>query len=495
MKTEMKTRILTYLPTLISCLLLAACSQNVHIDRHTSCRPPISPDYTEVTLPPNMAPPCFSLPDSCHASRLRAIYRAGDEETTVTTRNGQIAISPSKWKRLVDAASTITVRLQAQRGDKWEEYAPFNLYIAKEKIDPYIAYRLIEPGYETWNEMGIYQRCLENYEETAILTNKMTGYGCMNCHSFCGQNPEKMLFHLRSDYGGTYIIEEGQIKKLNTKTPQTISALVYPSWHPSGNFVAFSVNDTKQMFHTTDPNRVEVMDYASDVVIYDVKRKQIVSSPLLSSATAFETFPTFSPDGRTLYFCSADSVSIPGKYDQVKYSLCSIGFDADTRSFGSKADTLYNARRAGKSVSFPRVSPDGKFLMFTLSAYGNFSIWHKDADLYLAHLHTNQIRPLSALNSNDVESYHSWSSNSHWVVFSSRRTDGLYTRPFIAYIDEEGKAHKPLLLPQKEKDHYTFLMKSYNIPEFISGKVNTSAYDISRTARKEKGTDITYSLQ
>lgn len=97
----MKTRILTYLPTLISCLLLAACSQNVHIDRHTSCRPPISPDYTEVTLPPNMAPPCFSLPDSCHASRLRAIYRAGDEETTVTTRNGQIAISPSKWKRLV----------------------------------------------------------------------------------------------------------------------------------------------------------------------------------------------------------------------------------------------------------------------------------------------------------------------------------------------------------------------------------------------------------
>lgn len=121
----MKTRILTYLPTLISCLLLAACSQNVHIDRHTSCRPPISPDYTEVTLPPNMAPPCFSLPDSCHASRLRAIYRAGDEETTVTTRNGQIAISPSKWKRLVDAASTITVRLQAQRGDKMGRIRPF----------------------------------------------------------------------------------------------------------------------------------------------------------------------------------------------------------------------------------------------------------------------------------------------------------------------------------------------------------------------------------
>lgn len=102
-----------------------------------------------------------------------------------------------------------------------------------------------------------------------------------------------------------------------------------------------------------------------------------------------------------------------------------------------------------KASLSPAYRPTGKFLMFTLSAYGNFSIWHKDADLYLAHLHTNQIRPLSALNSNDVESYHSWSSNSHWVVFSSRRTDGLYTRPFIAYIDEEGKAHKPFLAAAK----------------------------------------------
>lgn len=486
-------RTLKYLSVLIGCLLLAACSQDIQIDRHIGYQPPILPDYTEVTLPPNIAPPCFTMPDSCHVSDLRAIYQSGHEDILIMARNGQVVVSPSQWKRLVEASSSITVRLQARRGDKWEEYAPFHLYIAKEKIDPYIAYRLIEPGYETWNEMGIYQRCLENYEETAIITNKMTGYGCMNCHSFCQQNPDKMLFHLRSDYGGTYFIEEGQIKKLNTKTPQTISALVYPSWHPSGDFVAFSVNNTKQMFHTTDRNRVEVMDYASDVVVYDVKRERVISSPLLSSATAFETFPTFSPDGKVLYFCSADSVNIPNEYNQVRYSLCSISYDVATCSFGNQVDTLYNARQEMKSVSFPRVSPDGKFLMFTLSAYGNFSIWHKDADLYLADLQTNKIQPISALNSDDVESYHSWSSNARWVIFSSRRIDGLYTRPFIAYIDEKGEACKPFLLPQKEKDYYTFLMKSYNIPEFISGKVKTSAYSISQVAKREKGTDITYS--
>lgn len=488
----MKT--LRRLLTAIGCSLLASCSQDIRIDLRHDCLPPISPDYTEVTLPPNIAPLCFGIPDSCGFSDIRALFESGSEKVEVSARNGQIAVSPSKWRRLLKASSSVSVRLQGKREGKWEEYAPFNLYIAKEETDPYIAYRLIEPGYEIWNEMGIYQRCLENYEETAVITNKMTGYGCMNCHSFCRQNPKKMLFHLRADHAGTYMIEEeGKIKKLNTKTPQTISALVYPSWHPSGDFVAFSVNTTKQMFHTTDRNRVEVMDYASDVVVYDVKREQIVSSLLLSSATAFETFPTFSPDGKRLYFCSADSLSIPDRYDQVRYSLCSIGYDANTRSFGNRVDTLYNARKEGKSVSFPRISPDGKYLMFTLSAYGNFSIWHKDADLYLADLRTEEIRPLSELNSNDVESYHSWSSNSRWVVFSSRRMDGLYTRPFIAHIDETGKASKPFLLPQKEKDHYTFLMKSYNVPEFISGKVETSAYAISQVAKREKGTDITYS--
>ncbi|WP_280744315.1 MULTISPECIES: hypothetical protein [unclassified Parabacteroides] len=488
-------RILRYISLLISCLLWVGCSKDVQIERHIGQLPPIWPDYTEVTLPPNIAPPSFSMPDSCQVSELRAICKAGNEEILIKARNGQISISPSQWKKLVSTSSPISVCLQARRGGKWEEYVPFHLYIAEEKIDPYIAYRLIEPGYETWNEMGIYQRCLENYEETAIITNKMTGYGCMNCHSFCQQNPDKMLFHLRSDYGGTYLIQEGQIQKLNTKTPQTISALVYPSWHPSGDFVAFSVNDTKQMFHTTDRNRVEVMDYKSDVVVYDVKREQIVSSPLLSSATAFETFPTFSPDGKTLYFCSADSVDIPAQYDQVRYSLCAINYDASTRSFGNRVDTLYNACQEGKSVSFPRVSPDGKFLMFTLSAYGNFSIWHKDADLYLTNLQTSETQPLSVLNSDDVDSYHSWSSNSRWVVFSSRRIDGLYTRPFIAYVDEAGKAHKPFLLLQKKTDYYDFLMKSYNIPEFISGKVNASAYEISRIAKEERGTDITYSPQ
>ena len=182
-----------------------------------------------------------------------------------------------------------------------------------------------------WNEMGIYQRNLENFEETAILNNTQTDRNCMNCHSFCMQNPEQMQLHIRAKHAGTLLMNEGTITKLDTKTEQTMSALVYPYWHPSGKFIAYSVNDTKQLFHTNHLNRIEVMDLASDVVVYDVEKNEIVTAPQLFGKEVFETFPSFSPDGKTLYFCAARQQKMPDDTDKLKYHLCSISFDAETR--------------------------------------------------------------------------------------------------------------------------------------------------------------------
>jgi dipeptidyl aminopeptidase/acylaminoacyl peptidase len=340
--------------------------------------------------------------------------------------------------------------------------------------------------------MGIYQRNLENYTQSPVIENKMTDNNCMNCHSFCMQNPEKMLFHIRGSLASTILLDGDKIERLNTKTTQTMSALVYPSWHPGGRYIAFSVNDTKQAYHMNARNRVEVFDYKSDVVVYDTEKHEIITTPLLFSEGRMETFPSFSPDGKTLYFCTADTCKMPDEFAEVKYSLCSIAFDPETRRFGTHADTLFQAEENGMSASFPRVSPDGNYLLYTKAAYGNFSIWHKDADLWLIALASGKHSPLEAANSPDVESYHSWSSNSRWVVFSSRRLDGLYTRLYITYMDADGQAGKPFLVPQKKVGFYHELMKSYNIPEFITGKVKEQGYRIGRTAKKEKGIDVSF---
>lgn len=456
--------------------------------------PPLQPDILGVTLPRNIAPLRFQLPDSCGLSDIQAVFYTSDQKQIVWHRSGEVAIAIDDWQRLIQGQDSILVKVQGKKAGQWVEYDAFPLYLSNDSIDPYLSYRLIEPGYEVWGKMGIYQRQLASYDESPILENTSTQGGCMNCHTYRQHDPDQMLFHLRAHCGGTYILNHGKVEKLNTKTAQTLSALVYPAWHPSGRYVAFSTNLTKQAFHSTDRNRIEVFDTNSDIVIYDVENHLIFSNPALKSEGAFETFPSFSPDGRMLYFCSADSVNVMQHYDSVHYSLCRVSFDADApvgQQIGTQVDTLYNARLSGGSVSFPRVSPNGDFLIFTLSGYGNFSIWHKDADLYRLRLSDDSIVPLSLLNTPDVESFHSWSSNGRWLVFSSRREDGLYTRPFITHIDANGVATKPFPLPQSDLRHDARLMKSYNLPEFMKGPVSLPS-NFADQAANDAGIDVKF---
>lgn len=475
--------------TLIFSLAVAGCSSpSVPDADSTGSLPEIFPDYIGSTLPPNLAPLRFR-PAGDDIEGMMAVFKAGSDSVVVGETDGAIAIDAKEWGRLVKEADEVDVTLYTCRNGQWLKYNPFPLFISSDEIDPYIAYRKIEPGYETWNEMGIYQRCLETYDEAPIFTNRSTDHGCINCHSFCSQDPDMMLFHLRVNYPGTYILKDGTVERLNTTTPETTSALVYPSWHPDGRYVAFSTNSTSQMFHTSDPNRIEVMDSESDVVVYDTDTHEILICPYLASKASFETFPTFSPDGLTLYFSTADSVAIPDEYDNARYRICSISFDPSSRSFADKVDTVFDAAAIGKSALMPRVSPDGKRLMFTLTDYGNFPIWHREADLCMIDLASGGVRRLNKLNSPETESYHSWSSNGRWVVFASRRLDGLYTCPFIAHIDEEGHASKPVLLPQEDIDHYQMEMKSYNVPEFIKGRVGFTSAELSQAARSE-ATDV-----
>ena len=478
---------------LIVCLcILSAC--RLQISGNFGSQPDIFPDYRDVMVPVNIAPMNFEML-SDKGLGWRVVIRGVSDSLIIRSDDGLISFRMGQWRRLLqeNAGGQLSVEVLEKREDGWYAYLPFNVHISEDEIDPYIAYRLIPPGYSLWREMSIRQRNLETFREKTIYSNTQGKGNCVNCHSFCDRDPDRMLFHMRAELAGTYIFRDGMQEKLDTKTDQTISALVYPYWHPSGKFVTFSVNRTNQLLHMTDPNRIEVFDEASDVTVYDIDNHQIVTSDLLSSESSFETFPTFSPDGRSLYFCSSKAVEpMPERYKDVRYSLCRIAFDPETCSFGSKVDTLYNAETLGGSVSFPRISPDGRHLVFTLSGYGNFSIWHKDADLYLADLQAGTVKPMTALNSDDVESYHSWSSDSRWMVFSSRRDDGHYTKPYISYVDAEGNAHKPFLLPQKDpKKYYGMLMFSYNIPEFVGDRVDLDGREIVKLAKTE-GTKTGY---
>lgn len=274
---------------------------------------------------------------------------------------------------------------------------------------------------------------------------------------------------MRAAHGGTVIYQNGRLEKVNTKTQQTISAGVYPAWHPNGKMIAFSNNHIIQTFHSIPSKKIEVIDTLSDIMVYNTQNQQVSNCLAIASADRLETFPWWSSDGKFLYYCSAKAFS-PKDYQNIRYDLLRIAFDEQHCSFG-KVDTVVKASALGKSISFPRISPDGKYLLFCMSNYGNFSIWHRESDLYLLDLSTNQLTKPD-INSLQTESYHTWSSTGRWIVFSSRRIDGLYTRPYFSYFDRNGKAHKPFLLPQKKAFFYDTFLKSYNIPELVTTKVD-----------------------
>ena len=482
-------RVSSCLFALTSCLLFTACSQQLPSDfTQSDALPKIYPDYVDVTVPVNIAPLTFEMDGQWEEMAVR--YSFNGEE--IICRGTQALPDLDNWKSLTAAAQgkDIQVETYASNNGQWTRFKPFNIHVSPDSIDAYISYRLIHPSYVSYEELTINQRCLENYDESVIYDNILCTENsqgqCINCHNYQQYNPERMQFHARQNHGGTVITYDGMTRKINMGNDSILSAGVYPTWHPELPLIVYSTNLTRQNFHVIDPNKVEVYDTASDLIAYDVIKNEVTN--IENDPNEFEVFPFWAPDGKSVYYCSAhfeypDTVTNREVYllrhsNKVFYNIYRKSFDTSTMTFGPR-ELVFAADTLGKSATLPRISPDGCFLMFTMAEYGVFHIWHRDADLWMIDLSTLEAHPAAELNSQDTESYHSWSSNGRWIVFSSRRDDGNFTRPFIAHIDENGKGTKPFELPCADPDYHRQFMKSYNVPEFMRGPVTIKPQDFA----------------
>lgn len=439
--------------------------------------PSIEPDYTGIVLPPNSAPMNFIVRESGAAYYVEFSAKTGKSLVVLST-SPSIRIPLKPWKRLLNEnrgnTLHITVCIRDLHG-AWHAYQPILNEIAADDIEPHLAYRLIKPLYVYWDQMGLYQRDLTSFRERPILLNRATGGNCVNCHSFHNFNPDRFFFHMRAGQVGTAMMlaYDGKIYKIDTSTSFN-KAAAYRAWHPNGRLIAFSANTVNQFFHTVGENR-DVYDKASDVMLYNISKNMITTCPDIATSERMETYPEWSPDGTYLYYCVTDGLQVYDSegghpYRQIKYDLMRIAYDAATNSWGT-AEPLLLAGESGQSVTHPKVSPDGRHVLFCLSSYGNFSIYKQDADLYILDTHTKEVVRLDILNSDKTESYHSWSRNGRWIVFSSKREDGVCARPYFSHLDASGRFSKPYVLPQKDPTFYRTFLKTYNIPEFVSAPV------------------------
>jgi hypothetical protein len=127
-------------------------------------------------------------------------------------------------------------------------------------------------------------------------------------------------------------------------------------------------------------------------------------------------------------------------------------------------ETVLSAKETGMSTVHPKISPDGKYLLFVIMPYSYFAVYSDMSDLCLMDIATGKYRRLDRVNSRYAESFHTWSSNGRWFVFSSRRRDGLCAFPYFSYVDTNGNVSKPFLLPQRNPALYATLLKSFNVP-------------------------------
>ena len=477
-------------------LFLAACTETVTDAKQENALPQIYPDYLGVTIPVNIAPLNFGMTDE-KALLVDAVVSDRHGHTLHSQGKESVDFDLDDWHTLLDQnrGDSLSVTVSAKYDDGWHTYSPFSIYISPDSIDYGICYRLIEPGYEVWSKMGIYERDLSSFDERALIENTQFE-GCVNCHSFNRGNPADMSLHIRGPHGATLLRHSlstnTQFTAYNTKTDQTLGLCVYPYWHPSGRYIAYSTNNTRQVFHTAHQNRVEVFDTASDLQVYDVEKNELLLSPLLKQDSVYETFPVFSADGRSLYFCAARALPEGShELDSIRYNLCRIDFDPATGNYGNRIDTIINAEVQHHSVSFPRPSYDGRFLCYTLSDYGQFSIWHHEADLYLLDLSTGENHPMMGANSDDTESFHNWSTNSRWLVLSSRRDDGLFTRPYFCHVDANGRVSKAFMLPQRNpRRFYRERFFSFNVPDFIIAPTHFDDRQATRLINNESRKDF-----
>lgn len=471
---------------LCACLLCAGCtSRPTHAER-ADALPKIYPDYAGVTIPAELAPLNFCFTGGSYTSLFLSVE--GSKGGMLTAAGRDLDMDLDEWHALTrrNRGGRLTFTLFVKASGAWRQYRPFEVEVSPDSLDAWgLTYRRIAPGYEVYGRMGIYERDLSNFDERPVFENTLVPGACINCHTANRTRPDQLTLHIRGDHGATMVQREGRREWLKARNDSLHGSMVYPYWHPSGRYCAYSTNATHQSFHAVRSKRIEVFDQSSDVFVYRPDTHELLLAPQLMTADHYETYPVFSPDGRTLYFCSSRAEPIPACYREVRYNICRVSFDPATGRFGSRVDTLFNARVLGKSATHPRPSYDGRFLMFTMSDYGCFPIWHREADNWLLDLSTGRARPMTAANSPDTDSWHNWSANSRWVVFTSRRGDGLYTRLYIAHIDRRGHVSKPFLLPQRRPgEYYDRLLDSYNTPDFTSRPV---AFDAHAAAREIVG--------
>jgi Tol biopolymer transport system component len=196
---------------------------------------------------------------------------------------------------------------------------------------------------------------------------------------------------------------------------------------------------------------------SSDLAVCDVSAGTAVLVPGASAPKVIETYPCWTPDGKSIVFASAP---VGRHFTRTLFDLRVIPW-SDGR--GGVPRDVPGAAANGRSNYFPRFSPDGRW--FTWVESDHESLIKASSDIYIMSADLKgPARPLACNVPHAADSWHSWSSNSRWIVFASKRDDGVFARLYLSHIDDGGHASPAVRLPIENPR----IRMSFNLPEFVA---------------------------
>ncbi len=449
--------------------------------------------YNKALFPLDFAAPTFRWKDDSKTAQWQVMIKFRDKGKSVSAKVNEPEWQPEAdlWKSIKKRSKgkhfSFKVRGMGNAGSKVFSETNIIVHISKDSVKAPIFYRDVPlpASLATRKLKSIVWRLGEvssNKLPPAVLSNLPA---CGNCHSF---SADGKLFAMDVDFGndkGAYIISEMKQeivfekdkliswsdykKKDGQRTYGLLSQI-----SPDGSYVISTVKDFSIFKYYQDVANSQLFFPVRGILaVYDRSTKKIFSLPGADNPKYVQTNPVWSPDGKWIIFARANAIKeddvkalLPEFYYRKKafrYDLYRIPFNNGN---GGKAEPLPGASNNGKSNYFPKFSHDGKWIVFCQA--DSFMLHQPDSKLYIMPAKGGTPRLMKSNSENGMNSWHSWSPDSKWLIFSSKAT-GPYTRLWLTHIDEQGNDTPPVML-----ENFVLPDRAVNIPEFVNVPAGTS---------------------
>lgn len=447
-------------------------------------------------FPPEIVAPTFRwAPVSGSDGPWRVSLRDAHGEEIATARSAASAWRPTteSWaaarQRSVDGGVVFSVERDSPASSAPAPRAEITLHTARSPVGDALFYREVplpfleavqDPSRIRWR----YGTVDMEDGPPVVLENLPV---CGNCHSFADNGSVLGLdVDYGNDKGGYGILPVGKQMVMNDENIITwsdyrredgdITFGLLSRVSPDGRYVISTVKD-RSVFVARDDLMISQLFFPIKgiLVVYDRETGEFAALPGADDPRYVQTNPVWSPDGSEILFARADA-HLSEELNRRKEALLDFDdiseFTRDGEPFrydiyripfnggkGGTARPLEGAAGNGMSNYFPKYSPDGKWIVFTQSQ--DYMLLRPDSELWIVPTAGGEARPLRH-NTERMNSWHSWSSNSRWLVFSSKQ-NGPYTQLWLTHIDEDGEDSPPIVL-----ERFTAPDRAANIPEFVN---------------------------